>query len=136
MKGTFHISLPCKNIEETVSYYKNELGLTIGRSTVNWVDLNLFGSQLTFVRVKDFKFDFPTYFLEKENLPTFHFGIVLNNEEWDEVYDKINKWSTETIIKRTFLKDKNGEHDSFFVKDPNGYFLEFKTFRQHDEIFM
>lgn len=136
MDKTFHISLPCNNLEETISYYKNELGLTIGRNTANWADINLFGNQLTFVIVKEFKFDFPIYFLEKESLPSFHFGVVLNNDEWDDVYDKINKWSTETVIKRVFFKDKNGEQNSFFVKDPNGYYIEFKTFKEHDEIFM
>ncbi|WP_299103951.1 VOC family protein [uncultured Tenacibaculum sp.] len=136
MKGTFHISLPCINLEDTVSYYKNDLGLTIGRSSSNWVDVNLFGSQLTFVTIEEFKFECPMYLLDKEELPSFHFGVVLNNDEWDDVYDRINRWSIDTIIKRTFFKDKSGEHNSFFVKDPNGYYLEFKTFKLHDEIFM
>lgn len=136
MKGTFHISLPCKNLEDTISYYKDDLGLPIGRSTSSWVDVNLFSNQLTFVTVEEFKFEYPMYLLDKEELPSFHFGVVLSNDEWDNVYDRINRWFIDTIIKRTFFKAKNDEHNSFFVKDPNGYYLEFKTFKQHDEIFM
>lgn len=136
MKGIFHMSLPCKDLQKTITYYKEELGLKVGRSKTNWVDINLFGSQLTFVEVDNFTFDYPFYALEQESLPSFHFGVVLENDEWEEVYDKINRWSTETIIKKTFFKDKNGEQSSFFVKDPNDYYIEFKTFTKHDEIFM
>jgi extradiol dioxygenase family protein len=35
----------------------------------------------------------------------------------------------------TFLKDKTGEHRSFFILDPNGHSLEFKTFTDPNEMF-
>ena len=56
MNNTFHISLPCKNIEETIKYYTEELALTIGRKTSKWVDVNLFGNQVTFVLSESFTF--------------------------------------------------------------------------------
>ena len=34
-----------------------------------------------------------------------------------------------------YLQDQIGEHDSFFLLDPNGYHLEFKTFNNPGEIF-
>ena len=34
-----------------------------------------------------------------------------------------------------FLKDKIGEHHSFFVNDPNGYTVEFKCFTNSNEVF-
>ncbi len=137
MNTSFHISLPCKNIEETISYYRDQLDLKIGRKTNNWVDINLFGHQVTFVLIEKFDFQFPFYSLDSEQLPSFHFGVVLDNETWDNTYDKVNRqWSYDTIIKKTFFEDQNGEHDTFIVKDPNGYYIEFKTFKRSDEIFM
>ncbi len=136
MNATFHISLPCKNIEATKKFYTEELGFSIGRSTSNWLDVNLFENQLTFVLADSFDFKYLYYSLEKEAIPSFHFGVVLENEEWDNMYNRINPWSTDDIVKRTFFEDKQGEQSSFFVKDPNDYFIEFKTFKKYNEIFM
>lgn len=131
------MSLPCKSIEATVSYYSEQLGIAIGRRSDNWVDLNLFGHQLTFVESNDFEFQFPFYSLDEEDLPSFHFGVVLTNDAWEKIYDQINRqWSNDTILKRTFFKDKDGEQNTFIVKDPNGYYLEFKTFKSPSHIFL
>ncbi len=135
MNANFHISLPCKNIVETINFYSNNLGLNIGRNKNNWVDINLFGNQITFVLAEKFHFDFPFYLLEKEQLPSFHFGIILNDQQWNSIYEKINQWS-DTVIKKTFFENKNGEQSSFFIKDPNGYHIEFKTFTKGNEIFI
>ena len=58
MKATFHISLPCKNIEETIKFYKENLNLEIGRQTNKWFDVNLFGNQITFVLTENYDFKF------------------------------------------------------------------------------
>ncbi len=136
MHSNFHVSLPCKDINKTIQFYTQELGIEIGRNNSEWVDFNLYGCQLTFVVAEDFKFQYPFYVLDNEKLPSFHFGVILESEEWEDLHDKINRWSTDTIVKKTFFEDKNGEQSSFFVIDPNGYHIEFKTFKEHDEIFM
>ncbi|CAL2056792.1 VOC family protein [Tenacibaculum sp. 190524A05c] len=137
MNSCFHMSLPCKNIEETINYYKDQLESEIGRKTENWVDINLFGHQLTFVLTENFDFQFPFYSLDDEELPSFHFGVVLDSDEWENTYDKINsQWMFDTVVKKTFFEDKNGEQSTFIVQDPNGYYIEFKTFRRRDEIFI
>ena len=136
MAPIFHLSLPCLNIKETKKFYSEDLGLDCGRETNGWLDVNLFNNQLTYVLVEKFNFEYPNYTFEKDVLPTFHFGVVLDAEEWEKMHDRINHWSSETIITKTFLKDKNGEHVSFFVKDPNGYTIEFKSFIEENEMFM
>ena len=136
MTSIFHLSLPCLDIKETKRFYTEDLGLDCGRESSNWLDVNLFNNQLTYVLVDDFEFKYPDYSFEKGMLPSFHFGVVLPTDDWERIQDTINRWSSETILTKTFLKDKNGEHVSFFVKDPNGYTIEFKTFIVEDEIFM
>jgi extradiol dioxygenase family protein len=39
------------------------------------------------------------------------------------------------VTQATFLKDETGEHVSFFIKDPNDYMLEFKSFKNSTDIF-
>lgn len=136
MNVNFHLSLPCNDLNKTIQYYTEELGFNMGRSTSKWIDFNLYGTQLTFVSVKEFKFQYPFYNLDNNQLPSFHFGVILSSEEWEEVFDRINRWSIDTVIKTTFFEDQNGEQHSFFIQDPNGYYIEFKTFKERGEIFM
>ena len=60
----------------------------------------------------------------KENLSPGTFVLV------DQFIDK-------TITrKKTFFEDKNGEQNTFIVQDPNGYYIEFKTFRRKEKMFI
>lgn len=61
MNTIFHLSLPCLSISNTIEFYKNELGCEIGRSTENWVDVNLFGHQTTFTKAGKYSFNSPDY---------------------------------------------------------------------------
>ena len=78
MRASFHVSLPCKSIKATKKFYIDNIGATLGRNTQNWVDINLFGNQLTFIKAKNFNFNNPNYVFEGKILPSFHFGIVLD----------------------------------------------------------
>ncbi|MDB4402843.1 VOC family protein [Algibacter sp.] len=135
METLFHLSLPCTNAEETKTFYIETVGAVLGRHSNNWVDINLFGHQITFTQAAKFNFNSPNYVFEGKILPTFHFGIILNVEEWGRMYSKLNELNLELVTQATFLKNKSGEHLSFFVKDPNGYMLEFKSFKQPQEVF-
>lgn len=131
----FHLSLPSKSIEETIEFYTNVIGANIGRKTNNWVDVDFLGNQLTFVVTEKFDFQYPFYALEDQKLPVFHFGVVLNFNVWEEMYAKITETSSIVIIKKEFFKNKKGEQYSFFIEDPNGYHIEFKTFKKLSEVF-
>jgi hypothetical protein len=48
---------------------------------------------------------------------------------------KIQITYTEARIEATYLENKVGEHLSFFIKDPNKYMVEFKSFKNYGEIF-
>lgn len=132
----FHLSLPSRSIEKTVDFYTNIVGAEIGRKTNNWVDVNLLGNQLTFVLTEKFDFQYPFYALEDQKLPAFHFGLVLNFNVWEEMYAKISKEYKSLIVQKEFFKNKKGEQYSFFIEDPDGYHIEFKTFKRKDEVFL
>jgi len=135
MGSTFHLSLPCLKIEETKHFYMNLLGANSGRETENWMDINLFGNQLTFTKSGKFDFTYKNYKFEGKILPSFHFGVILEKSKWNKLYDKIKLADGIYMDRATFLVGRNGEHYSFFVKDPNGYVVEFKCFKHDDSIF-
>jgi len=136
MEALFHLSLPCTNIQETKRFYIETIGAVLGRHSNNWVDINLFGHQITFTQAPKFNFTNPNYVFEGKILPSFHFGIILSVDKWGAMYSKLNELKLELVTQATFLKNKSGEHLSFFVKDPNGYMLEFKSFKQPKEVFI
>lgn len=135
MGNLFHLSLPCENLVETKMFYVDTVGASLGRYEINWLDINLFGHQVTFTKVGKFDFTNPSYKFEGNVLSSFHFGIILNKNDWDKVYSNLNNQDLDITPKATFLRNKIGEHESFFVKDPNGYMLEFKRFKNENEVF-
>ena len=135
MNTIFHLSLPCLSISNTIEFYKNELGCEVGRSTQNWVDVNLFGHQTTFTKAGKYSFNSPDYIFEGNILPSFHYGVIIKRQEWQKLFKKLSYTAIEIIDQTCFLKNKKGEHVSFFVKDPNGYVLEFKSFKNNEETF-
>lgn len=135
MNTLFHVSLPCEDIIRTKDFYESVLGCEVGRSAQHWVDINLFGHQLTFTEAGKFNFENPSYVFEGKVLPSFHLGIIVNLETWSDLYKKMSSADCEIVHQKTFLNTKKGEHLSFFVKDPDGYMLEFKSFKSEAEIF-
>ncbi|WP_242202210.1 VOC family protein [Aestuariivivens insulae] len=134
MQTSFHMSLPCQSVKETKSFYNN-IGASFGRSTLNWVDVNFYGHQITFIKAGKFNFNSPNYVFEGKILPSFHFGIILDHTTWQNSYAKLKELQLDLVTQSTFLKHKAGEHHSFFVKDPNGYMLEFKSFKDSNDVF-
>lgn len=135
MAASFHLSLPCLNIKATKEFYVNLLGASMGRHAQNWVDINLHGNQITFTKAGKFDFIYPSYTFEGTILPAFHFGVIMDKDAWQVVLDRLKSKHANLHAESKFLKDKTGEHDSFFIKDPNGYTVEFKCFTKAGAIF-
>jgi len=135
MNNLFHLSLPCQNLVETKMFYVDTIGANLGRYANNWVDINLFGNQVTFTQVGKFNFSNPNYSFEGKLLSSFHFGIILDIVTWGKMYSELSNKNLELTSQTTFLRNKTGEHVSFFIEDPNGYMLEFKSFKDLNEIF-
>ena len=135
MIAQFHLALPCLNIGRTRVFYEELLGAKIGRSSPKWVDVNLYGNQITFTECGTFNFDYKSYSFNGQLLPSFHFGIMLNRKDWENALNSLKAKKIDVQTELTFLDKKIGEHKSFFIKDPNGYTVEFKSFTKEDEVF-
>lgn len=135
MGASFHMSLPCLSVKTTKSFYADTIGASLGRVTQNWVDVNLYGNQLTFIKAEKFNFNSPNYVFEGKILPSFHFGIIVDLKDWEQIYARLNDQKLDLVTQARFLEGKIGEHVSFFIKDPNDYMLEFKSFKEPNSIF-
>jgi len=135
MKSQFHLALPCINIEKTKKFYLNILNAELGRTSFNWFDINFYGTQITFTDTGDFNFEYESYNLGKDMLPTFHFGVIIDFELWEQLFKKLNAKDVKITAEAIFFEKKVGEHLSFFITDPNEYTIEFKSFKNYGEVF-
>ena len=131
----FHLAIPVKEITETRYFYKDILGCEEGRSSDHWVDFNFFGHQLV-LHIDSSKANILNEnSVDGKSVPVPHFGIVL---DWDvfENFEKKIRNKVEFIIEPYIrFEGQAGEQKTMFFKDPSGNALEFKTFKNIDQLF-
>ena len=131
----FHLAIPVSNLEESVSYYRDTLGLREGRSSNKWADFNFFGHQLV-CHVSNIINEQITNPVDGEEVPVPHFGVVLSIEEFEEFLLQINDKNIDFIIKPTTrFKGEIGEQRTMFFRDPSGNAIEIKAFKDMNNLF-
>ena len=131
----FHLAIPVSNLEESVAYYRDTLGLREGRSSNKWADFDFFGHQLV-CHVSNIINEQITNPVDGEDVPVPHFGIVLSIEEFAEFLSRINDKNIDFIIKPTIrFKGEIGEQKTMFFRDPSGNAIEIKAFKDMSNLF-
>ena len=131
----FHLAIPVSNLEESVAYYRDTLGLREGRSSNKWADFNFFGHQLV-CHVSNIINEQITNPVDGEEVPVPHFGVVLSVEEFEEFLLQINDKNIDFIIKPTIrFKGEIGEQRTMFFRDPSGNAIEIKAFKDMNKLF-
>ena len=131
-----HLAIPVHNLKKSRDFYKNILGCDEGRSSEHWVDFNLFGHQLVIHYKEKSKEKIKTNPVDGEDVPIPHFGVIL---EWNQFHNFSNKLIENgvTFIIDPYIRFKGlpGEQATMFFKDPCGNALEFKSFKDFNQIF-
>ena len=131
----FHLAIPVSNLEESVAYYRDTLGLREGRSSNKWADFDFFGHQLV-CHVSNIINDQITNPVDGEEVPVPHFGVVLSIEKFEEFLLQINDKNIDFIIKPTIrFKGEIGEQRTMFFRDPSGNAIEIKAFKDMKKLF-
>ncbi len=134
----FHLAIPVEDLEKCKSFYLDVLGCTEGRSDTKWIDLNLFGHQLVLheTQKKASKKKPFTNPVDGHQVPIPHFGVVLDWDDWMNLSNRLKIQNIEFVIKPYIrFKGKPGEQATMFFMDPEGNALEFKSFRDLDQLF-
>tara|TARA_Y100000590_G_scaffold433704_1_gene551051 strand:+ start:1868 stop:2290 length:423 start_codon:yes stop_codon:yes gene_type:complete len=132
----FHLAFPIYNMDKTIKWYTKILGCTLGRQDSRWVDFNFFGHQISGHLIKKKSLTLQTNVVDNQNIPSRHFGIILKPNDWNSLSKKISDKKIQFAIKPiTRFKGEKGEQSTFFIKDPNGNVLEFKSFKNDSMIF-
>jgi len=133
----FHVAVPVDDLAAAREFYGGLLGCREGRSADRWIDFDLFGHQLVChlqpAAVANFGVTNP---VDGHDVPVPHFGVVLSMDDWQRLADRLTSAGLEFVIEpHVRFRGQAGEQGTLFVRDPAGNALEFKGFRDLDQLF-
>lgn len=132
----FHLAFPVHDLRTTRTFYEDLLGCSVGRTSDRWIDFNFWGSQITAHLVDQEEERTDTNAVDGKNVPVKHFGAILEMSEWETLAEKLKAHGTDFIIEPyTRFKGEVGEQATMFFLDPSGNAIEFKSFRDFNQIF-
>ena len=131
----FHLAFPTTDLAATRSFFTNVIGCQVGRETDRWVDFNFQGHQISAHKV-DVATTHERCEVDGRRVPPFHFGLVLDRDQWQATRERLEEANAEFLIEPTIrFKGKPGEQATMFVKEPGGNVLEFKSMRDPNLLF-
>jgi len=132
----FHLAFPVKDLASTRGFYETLLGCRVGRTAETWIDFDFFGHQIS-AHVKPEETALArTNAVDGDDVPVRHFGAILEWDDWQALADRLSAAGTRFIIEpHVRFKGEVGEQGTFFLLDPSGNALEFKSFRDMSRIF-
>ncbi len=134
MPNPFHLAIQVKDLAIARRFYTEILGCQEGRSSAHWVDLNLFGHQLVCHENKEMTLINHHGKVDGHDVPTPHFGVVLEMDQWQILAQQLKNKGIEFIIEPYIrFKGQSGEQATMFFLDPSGNALEFKALKNIEE---
>ena len=132
----FHLAYTVRDLESTRKFYGDLLGCQEGRSTESWVDFDFFGNQLSLhigQTIKELESDSR---VDNVEVPLPHFGCVLDWDLFHNLADKLKLAGIVFIIEPTIrFEGMPAEQATMFLEDYSQNALEFKSFRNPNEVF-
>jgi len=132
----FHLAFAVTDLEATRRFYVEVLGCAVGREAERWIDFDFFGHQISAHLVEGALAPVETNGVDGDDVPTRHFGAVLAWDEWHRTADRLRDvGATFLITPHLRFVGEVGEQATFFLRDPSGNALEFKSFKDPSRLF-
>lgn len=132
----FHLAFPVDDLAAAEGFYAGLLGCRVGRRSPRWIDFDFFGHQITAHLSPEECRPAEANPVDGKKVPVRHFGAVLDWPDWEALADKLKAANIAFVIAPYVrFEGKPGEQGTFFLRDPAGNALEFKTFRDPDRLF-
>ncbi|WP_291726957.1 VOC family protein [Bernardetia sp.] len=135
----FHLAIPVIDLEKCRTFYRDVLECSEGRSDVHWVDFNFFGHQLVIHQKtqNESTIEKPVSNpVDGHDVPVPHFGVVLEWKVWEELAKKLKAKNIKFVIEPYLrFEGQVGEQATMFFLDPENNALEFKAFKNIDQLF-
>lgn len=132
----FHLAFPVDDLAAARRFYGGLLGCTEGRSAEHWIDFNLYGHQIVAHLTTRITAAPAANPVDGHDVPVPHFGVVLPWDAWHKLAERL-KAAEVTFVIGPYIRfaGQPGEQATMFFRDPSGNALEFKSFRDPDQLF-
>lgn len=134
----FHLAIAVIDLQKTFTFYTDIIGCEVGRSDAHWIDLDFFGHQLVLHQSKTSDAELPkeTNAVDGHQVPIPHFGVVLEWSVWKNLATKLRGHNIEFLIEPYIrFEGQVGEQATMFFYDCENNALEFKAFKNPDQLF-
>ena len=132
----FHVAFPVHDLNLAKEFYTKILECTIGRSSEDWIDFNLFGHQIVAHLNPEEAGLARSSYVDEKYVPVRHFGVVLEWNHWHEFSNQLKSKNVKFIIEPYIrFKCETGEQATMFLLDPSDNALEFKSFKDQSFLF-
>ena len=136
MPQPFHFSFFVRDLAQTRRFYGEILGCREGRSTDVWVDFDFFGNQISAHTTGSVTPTQNKGEVDGIAVPMPHFGAILAWDEFQALAGRVRAAGVSFVIEpRTRFAGQPGEQATMFFLDPSGNALEFKSFKNPDDVF-
>ena len=115
----FHLSLSCADRAATEAFYAGRLGAEIGRRHGDWIDVWLYGAQITF-------HEWPDKVPPNPYAEGLHFGGTLGMTEWKALSARLE--GEGAAFERAPSYDAETGTAKMYLRDPDGYVVELKAY--------
>ena len=131
-----HLAFPVHDLELSKDFYIKVLSCKLGRESNKWADFNLYGHQLVAHLSPEDCNNHKLNIVDGDQIPSFHFGLILEWDEWEKLYKNLKSIKMKFLINpKIRFQNQSGEQGTFFIKDPSGNVIEFKSFKDFNCIF-
>lgn len=132
----FHLAIPVHDLAAAREFYGGLFACLEGRSSEEWVDFDFFGHQLVVHLDPRRKESMHHNVVDGKHVPVPHFGVVLAWEDWHRLAGRLEAAGAQFVIPPGIrFAGEVGEQATFFLFDPSGNALEFKSFRDPAMLF-
>ncbi len=136
MASPFHLAIPVHDLQLCRIFYRDILGCEEGRSSDQWVDFNFFNHQLVIHYKPKSNSNLHTNLVDGKDVPVPHFGVVLPWDDFHTFAEELKKKNIVFIIEPYIrFEGLAGEQATMFFIDPSDNALEFKAFKDINQLF-
>ena len=136
MTPPFHLAIPVDDLRAARAFYGEVLSCPVGREDPKWVDFDFFGHQLTVHLAPGEVRRAAKNPVDGDAVPVRHFGPILSYERWEALAERLRAAGVPFLIEpHVRFVGEVGEQGTFFLTDPAGNALEFKSFRDPTRMF-
>lgn len=119
----FHLSIPVSDLAPAKDFYTSVLGAEVGRENPDWLDILLWGHQITLQHK-------PAEVLPIERQGKRHFGVILPWAEWETQAARIRAKGFPFLSEpEVLLKGTPEEQAKFYLSDPSNNVIEVKAYK-------